>query len=442
MSIRRFESRILALAVLMALPGTATALVWALDAGHPAWQRWFAGLGGLALPLTLLGLMTRWIRHPLRTLSNQVAGMREGDYSIRVRGGRRGDVLGELAGELNALSDALRGHRLEGVEAAALLRTVMEEIGVAVFAFDQHQRLQLVNRSGEQLLGRPAAQLVGRPANELGLDECLRGQPARVLDTAFSGRMGRWALRRSSFREQGQPHQLLVITDLSRTLRDEERQAWKRLIRVLGHELNNSLAPIRSITSSLERLMRRQPRPEDWEEDLQSGLGTIQSRAEALSRFMEAYARLARLPAPNKESVRVREWVQRAIRLEQRLPVRLLDSPEVTLRADADQLDQLLINLIRNATDAALSDPDSGEAQVEVQWHLRVDQFTLAVRDNGPGVGETSNLFVPFFTTKPGGSGIGLALCRQIVEAHEGLLILRNRAASRGAEALIQLPLG
>jgi len=442
MSIRRFESRIRSLALLMALPGMVAGVAWALGADHPSWQRWLAGLGGLALPPVLLWVLTRWVRHPLRTLSNQVAGLREGDYSIRVRGGTRHDVLGELACELNALSDYLREHRFEEVETAALLRTVMEEIGVAVFAFDQDQHLQLVNRAGEQLLGRPAAQIAGRPANELGLIDCLQGESTRVLDTAFAGRMGRWALRRSSFREQGHPHQLLVITDLSRTLRDEERQAWKRLIRVMGHELNNSLAPIRSISSSLERLLARQPRPEDWEEDMQSGLGTIQSRAEALSRFMEAYSRLARLPAPNKRSMNVCEWVGRAIRLEQRVQVKLLDSPAATLRADADQLDQLLINLIRNAADAALADSVSGESEVEVQWHLRVDQFVLAVRDNGPGVAETGNLFVPFFTTKPGGSGIGLALCRQIAEAHDGLLLLRNRQQGRGAEALVQLPLG
>jgi PAS domain S-box-containing protein len=442
MSIRRFESRIRTLALVMALPGMIAGGAWALDPSHPSIQRWVAALAGLALPLGLLLVLGRWLRHPLRTLSNQVASMREGDYSIRVRGGLRQDVLGELASELNALSDYLREHRLEEVETAALLRRVMEEIGVAVFAFDQEQRLQLVNRAGEQLLGRPTAQITGRPANELGLGECLQGVPTRVLDTTFAGRMGRWALRRSSFREQGHPHQLLVITDLSRTLRDEERQAWKRLIRVMGHELNNSLAPIRSISSSLERLLTRQPRPEDWEDDVQSGLGTIQSRAEALSRFMEAYSRLARLPAPSKRSMNVREWVGRAIRLEQRVQVTLLDSPDATLRADADQLDQLLINLIRNATDAALADSVANEPEIEVQWHLRVDQFLLAVRDNGPGLAETGNLFVPFFTTKPGGSGIGLALCRQIAEAHDGLLLLRNRQQGRGAEALVQLPLG
>lgn len=442
MPVRHFERRLWILAVLIALPGAVVGAVWLL--GLEA--RWLQGLllaGAVVIPAVLILLLMRWVRFPLRTLSNQIAGLREGDYSLRVRGAGRHDTMGELVAELNLLGDHLRERRLEGVEAAALLRTVMEEISVAVFAFDHQQRLQLVNRAGEQLLGRSTAQMSGRPADELGLGECLRGDPARVMDLAFGGRMGRWALRRSSFRELGQPHQLVVITDLSRALREEERQAWKRLIRVLGHELNNSLAPIRSISASLDRLLERQPRAPDWEEDMRAGLGIIQTRSEALSRFMESYSRLAKLPPPTRRDVKAAEWAKRVARLETRLPVTVNDGPAVTLPADPDQLDQLLINLVRNAGDAALAEPGGGDAPaVEITWQVRIDQFVLMVRDNGPGISETANLFVPFFTTKPGGSGIGLALCRQIAEAHDGTLLLRNRTDQRGAEAVVQLPLG
>lgn len=442
MPVRHFERRLWILSVLIALPGAVAAGVWLKVGIEPSWLRWLVVVGAIVLPFCLIPLMVRRTRYPLRTLSNQIAGMREGDYSLRVRGGDRHDALGELVAELNALGEHLRKHRLEGLETAALLRTVMEEISVAVFAFDQHQRLQLVNRAGEQLLGRSAAQMTGRPANEIGLAESLRGEPARIIDMAFAGRMGRWALRRSSFREQGQPHQLIVITDLSRALREEERQAWKRLIRVLGHELNNSLAPIRSISSSLDRLLARQPRPADWEDDMRAGLGIIQSRSEALSRFMESYSRLAKLPPPTRRDLKVADWVKRIALLETRLAVKVADCPSIVLQADADQLDQLLINLVRNATDAALTDPAGGPPEVEIAWQVRADEFFLTVRDNGPGIAETANLFVPFFTTKPGGSGIGLALCRQITEAHDGSLQLRNRSSQRGAEALVQLPLG
>lgn len=441
MPARNFERRIWLLTALAALPGLGVSLFWRFTTEAPDWRHWMALVICILFPVGLLLILVRSIRFPLRTLSNQIAGMREGDFSIRVRGATSRDAMGELIAELNALGAHLREHRLEGVETEALLRTVMGEISVCVFAFDQQQRLQLVNRAGEQLLGRSAAQMTGRSAQELGLAACLEGEPTRVLDTAFHGQMGRWALRRSSFREQGQPHQLVVLTDLSRALREEERQAWKRLIRVMGHELNNSLAPIHSISSSLTQLLDRQPRPDDWEDDVRGGLSVVRSRSESLIRFMEAYSRLARLPAPTKRPFNVREWAGHAVQLEQRLTVQIVESPDVTIHGDADQLDQVLINLIRNATDAALADPGGADPAVEILWHLKLDQFVLTVRDNGPGVADSGNLFVPFFTTKQGGSGIGLALCRQIVEGHDGRLTLANRSDGRGAEAIVRLPL-
>ncbi|MBX3733781.1 MAG: PAS domain-containing protein [Verrucomicrobiae bacterium] len=441
MFVRGFERRLFVFGLAAILPGLILAGLWALDGGRSGWQRALAVLVGGAMPLLIVVALSRWIRHPLRTLSNQVAGMREGDFSIRVRGAGREDAMGELVAELNLLCDDLRSRRLEGVETATLLRTVMEEISVAIFAFDHEQRLRLVNSAGGQLLGRTVGQMTGRSAAELGLAETLRGESSRVLDTAFDGKLGRWALRRTSFREAGQPHQLVVLTDLSRTLREEERQAWKRLVRVIGHELNNSLAPICSISGSLEQLLARRPRPSDWEEDLRGGLDIIQARAGALSRFMEVYSRLARLPAPSRRAFSVSEWAGRVVRLEPRLPVRLASGPEVTIHADPDQLDQVLINLVRNAADAALADAGGRAPEVEIQWHLKLDQFVLIVRDNGPGLAETGNLFVPFFTTKPGGSGIGLALCRQIVEGHDGTLSLSNRTDGPGAEAVLRLPL-
>ena len=265
------------------------------------------------------------------------------------------------------------------------------------------------------------------------------GEPGRLLERSFSGGFGRWSMRRSVFRDRGVPHHLLVLTDLSRALRDEERQAWQRLVRVIGHELNNSLAPIKSIAGSLAALLVRLPRPDDWEADVQHGLGIINARADALSRFMEAYARLARLPAPKLAAVLVAPCVGRVAKLERRLAVVVETGPALTLRADADQLEQMLINLIRNAADAALA---HGPAPaVSAGWRRIGDECELRVTDNGPGLGNTANLFVPFFTTKPGGSGIGLALCRQIAEAHGGRIALENRAEGPGCVARVWLPL-
>ena len=351
---------------------------------------------------------------PLQTLSNLLAALREGDYSIRARGARRDDALGEVLLEVNALGETLREQRLGALEATTLLRTVMAEIEVAVFAFDGEQRLRLVNRAGERLMAQPAERLLGRSAADLDLADCLQGEVTHTLQRSFAGGAGRWGVRRSAFRERGLPHHLLVLSDLSRALREEERQAWQRLLRVLGHELNNSLAPIKSMAATLESLLIRDPRPEDWQDDMRRGLTVIASRSEALSRFMGDYARLARLPQPRFRCVKVGDWLRRVVGLETRLHVTLLPGPELTIQADGDQLEQLLINLLRNAVDAAL---ETGGG-VKVGWSRTAYYLEVWVDDEGPGLSNTANLFVPFFTTKPRGSGIGLVLSRQIAEAH------------------------
>jgi nitrogen fixation/metabolism regulation signal transduction histidine kinase len=345
---------------------------------------------------------------------------------------------------VNALSQKNNEQRLGALEATALLRTVMEEIEVAIFTFDNEGKLRLVNRAGERLLARPIERMLGFTAAELGLGACLEGEPVRTMQLSFPGGSGRWGMRRGSFRRAGRPHRLVVLTDLSRALRDEERQAWQRLIRVLGHELNNSLAPIQSVAQSLESGLQSLAAPEELPspaanllDDLRQGFAIIRSRTEALGRFMAAYSRLARLPAPKLAPVNVREWISRVAKLETRVRLELQEGPDITIPGDADQLEQLLINLVHNAADAVLE--NGGKASVG--WSRNNSQLQVWVVDEGHGLQNTANLFVPFFTTKPGGSGIGLVLSRQIAEAHGGTLTLENRRAARGCEARLRLPL-
>jgi two-component system, NtrC family, nitrogen regulation sensor histidine kinase NtrY len=433
----RHEHRILLLTLVAGFPGVLVALIllWSGDLTLKVQWTLTVVIAGFwwGFALAAQGRVVR----PLQTLSNMLAALREGDFSIRARGARRDDALGEVIIEVNALGATLREQRLGAVEATALLRTVMSEIDVAIFTFDGEHRLRLVNRAGERLLAQPEERLLGRGAAELGLAECLEGETPRTVQMVFPGGIGRWGVTRSTFREGGLPHQLLVLSDLSRALREEERQAWQRLLRVLGHELNNSLAPIRSIAGSLESLVTRTPLPDDWQDDVQRGLAVITSRAEALTRFMEAYSRLARLPQPKFQPVNLGACVRRVLGLETRIAVSLKPGPDLTIQADGDQLEQLLINLLRNAVDAALET----HGGVAVRWRQTATYVEIVVEDEGPGLSSTANLFVPFFTTKPGGSGIGLVLSRQIAEAHGGTLLLQNLPTGRGCQALLRLPL-
>jgi nitrogen fixation/metabolism regulation signal transduction histidine kinase len=432
-----FETRLLLLALAVGLPGTLLALV----------LLWTGALGtSLRSVLTVLLLAAWWILasavqvrvvRPLRTLANLLSALREGDFSLRARVAPQLDALGQVFEEVNAIGGTLREQRLGAVEAAALLHRVIAEVDVAFFAFDDRDRLQLVNRAGERLLAAPAGLLSGRPAAALGLDTFLAGDEERTLDHTFPGGPGRWDVRRSRFRERGLPHRLLVISDVSRTLREEERQAWRRLIRVLGHELNNSLAPIRSMAATLSSLLGRQPPPADWREDMQHGLEIIADRSDALLRFMAAYARLARLPAPSLAPLAVAPLIRRVVALEGRLPVFVEKGAEVKLDGDADQLEQLLINLLRNAADAALAT----RGGVGIGWRVDGGFLEVRVEDEGPGLASRENLFVPFYTTKPNGTGIGLALSRQIAEAHGGTLTLDNRTPPPGCAAVLRLPL-
>jgi nitrogen fixation/metabolism regulation signal transduction histidine kinase len=332
----------------------------------------------------------------------------------------------------------LHAQRLGAVEATALLGKVMEEIDVAIFAFDAEDRLKLLNRSASQLLSVGPAQAIGQTASQLHLAEYLTDSGPRLLDASFAGRTGRWEIRRSTFREQGRPLRLLVFSDLTRALREEELQAWQRIVRVIGHEINNSLTPIKSISGSLQSQMARPDRPADWQQDLEKGLAIIGSRAEALGRFIAAYTRLARLPQPKLQLVDIGGMVARVADLETRVAIAVTSGKPLTVAADPDQIEQVLINLIGNAVDASLE--TSG--RVTVSWDSGATYADLQIADEGPGLSNTSNLFVPFFTTKPGGSGIGLVLSRQIAEAHGGSLRLENRSDRHGCIAHLRLPLG
>jgi two-component system nitrogen regulation sensor histidine kinase NtrY len=358
---------------------------------------------------------------PLQTLSNVVSSLREGDYSFRARGAGLRDAFGELAGEVNALADLLQKQRVRSLEATALLARILEVMHAPLFAFDRENLLQLVNNAGVKLLGLTHARSFGHTARELGLEELLAA-----------------LLRKAVFRQDGVPHTLLLLADVSLPLQEEEQIAWKRLIRVLGHELSNSLAPIKSIAGSLLARVDHMEGEDATLRDFRRGLGVVESRADSLHRFVQSYRLLAQFPPPQFKTVSVGPLLERVVLLEQRLPVHLEAGPPVVLHADPDQLEQMLINLLTNAVDASLA---NGAAPVRTSWRIDDSMLLVTIEDRGMGIANAENLFVPFYTTKPAGSGVGLALAQQIARAHGGEISLVNREDGEGARATIRLPL-
>ncbi len=458
---------------------------------------------------------------PIQTLANVVAALREEDYSFRARGANRDDSVGQLSLEINALADTLQTQRVASLEAVALLRRVIAEMDAPVLAFDQESRLRLLNPAAERVFALQPVRDLGQTSQDLGLTSLLEesSEAAVQLELPSARRAEqtqstRWMIRRSEFRQRGVPHTLVVLSDVSAALREEERLAWRRLIRVIGHEISNSLTPIKSIAGSLRsRILPKSPNGSEpasapaveapnlpalpqspavtvLQRDLQRGLSVIENRAESLNRFVQAYRQLAQLPSPVLRRVPLIPLLERVISLEIRLDVRLVSVPDVDLLADADQIEQLLINLLRNAVESALSCVDeepeaaadassadaplseirreaanvsegnvilSGERprparadgvegppcapEVTIRATIDIDMASIQIEDNGHGLANPENLFVPLYTTKKAGSGVGLALARQIVEAHGGFIDLRNKPNHTGCIAEVRIPL-
>jgi nitrogen fixation/metabolism regulation signal transduction histidine kinase len=433
---RSLEHSILLLAIIAGLPAGLALLFITWNQQYTFEVRWTMTMVVAAVWLGCAALAYQLVTRALFLQANLLGALREGDYSIRGTGSRPGSAVDLVMHEINALGDTLQRQRTEAVESTALLQSVMGAIDVAVFALDMDGKLMLVNPAAERLMDQPASKLLGRDAHQLRLAAYLTGETPRLIDRPFGPESGRLELRRSTFRRDGKPHQLLVFADLSRALREEEQQAWQRIVRVLSHEINNSLTPIKSIAHSIRRMLARVPNVPRADE-IQEGLNLIETRSGSLGRFLRAYAQLARLPKPQQRPVQIGPIAHRIAELENRLPVNVAATDDVEINADPDQIEQLLINIVRNAVDATL---ETGGG-VFIDWNSDDGSLQLTVEDEGPGLPDTSNLFVPFFTTKPAGSGIGLALSRQIAEAHGGTLVLENRTDAKGCRAILRIPL-
>ncbi|MGD0156811.1 MAG: ATP-binding protein [Terracidiphilus sp.] len=420
--------------LLLILPGLIIVAAFVLDRRMGISLALLLAVGLLIYFALVASSLVDTIVRPLQTLSNVLASLREGDTSFRARGAGAQDAVGELAAEVNALADLFQKQRVRSLESVALVSRMFEVIHTPLFAFDRENLLQLVNNVGLKLLGTTYSRCIGRSARELGLDALLSANDHTIH--AFGSGQARWLLRKAIFRQEGAPHTLLLLADVSVPLREEEQTAWKRLIRVLGHELSNSLAPIKSIAGSL--LARVDGLPGDAQHDFRRGLSVVEARADALHRFVQSYRRLAQLPPPQLRPVPLAPLLERVVLLEQRLPVDLQPGPQAILFADPDQLEQMLINLLANAADASLT---NGAKPVRVTWTKNGADVEIVIEDRGMGIANSENLFVPFYTTKSSGSGIGLPLAQQIARAHGGEIALENRQDGDGARATVRLPL-
>lgn len=454
----RFEHRLVGLLLALAVPGTVLACV-ALYLAHASAWIWVCSLALLLLLLASLSMTTfRHIIRPLQTLSNVVGALRENEYSFRARETGQGDALGDLAAQINELSRDLRARRHRESETFALLERVFETIDLPVFAFDPGSNLQLMNPAALKMLQLPISSMLHQSADFLGLTKLLSSPDNSVVGLNLHGRQSQWMVRKSRIYQNGIPHTLLLLSDVSGVLREQERQAWKRLIRVLAHEVNNSLTPIKSIVGSLRLQMQRFEAPQFVASgkmlqpgyatqtvnpvEIEHGLSIVEERAESLNRFLQAYSQLAKLPPPVQASFSAASMLERVCHLETRLKVALDISGETDIYADSAQLEQALINVVRNAVDAAFeAHPDKTAARVTLRCKRQSDNIVIQVKDNGIGLANPANLFVPFYTTKPGGTGIGLILALQIVEGHRGTLTVTNRDDSQGCCAEIRLPI-
>jgi nitrogen fixation/metabolism regulation signal transduction histidine kinase len=398
-----------------------------------------AAVAGLlaALPL-ILWVATRitrpWSR-VLRAVSDGIVSLRDHDFSVSIRRISH-DEIGDLVVAYNALGDLLRRERLDLHQRELLLDTVIQTTPLVMVLTNSAGRIVYSNIAARQLFHG------GRKLEGLDLVALLEQSPAPLreavtgnTDTLFTmevaGEPQVYHLSQRRFHLNAQPQQLLLLKQLTRELAAQEVAVWKKVIRVIAHELNNSLAPISSLAHS-GQLLARQPDPVQ----LDRVFTTIGERATHLASFIDGYARFAKLPRPRPAAV---DWSQFMARLQGAMTFRLEGKlPSRAGSFDASQLEQVMINLLKNAAESG-SRPE--DITVSVRDHA--EQFVIEVADRGTGLAENvlRDALLPFYSTKETGTGLGLTLCREIVEAHGGRLSLANRPdGPNGAVVTLWLP--
>lgn len=417
-------------------------LIWTHEMSNE-WQ-WTLTLLVLVLLVWLPWFLHQRLMGSLRSISNAILSLKDGDYSVSLEVEQHHGILQLVADGLNGLTEQLYLSRTDAAETHELLKKVMRQIDVVVMTFNTEQQLMRINDKGLQVLRRTREQVIGHSAQSLGIADCFAGASERTQVFEEIDSQLVWQLRRSDFREKGKTHSLVTLADLTAVLRHQELIAWQRMMRVLRHEISNSLAPVQSYAQTISWLIEQQPLPDNWLSETREGLEVIVGRTKALNHLMSQHKELTDLPKPQFEVLLLESLLSEAIKLERRCPIELrsdLSLADISVEVDSGQFNQLLLNLLQNAYEA-MSNNENPKILITVKIQSLPEQspiINLYIDDSGPGLASFDNLFVPFYTTKPQGSGIGLALCRQIATVHNGSLHLTNLEKG-GCRATLSLP--
>jgi len=443
---RSFEANLIRLVLLASLP-LLLLLVWVMVyAGISIWLVLLTGLiGGLVILYSGYSIYQK-LNYQFRSISNLLEALIQGDYALRARTGQNNGALDELVVAINGLAKRLSHQRWESVESQLLLRTIIDHIDVAIIALKQDNQISFVNPAAKNLFQLDDAVTPNELLQQLAFVQEFTSGRNQVVELSLGNQQGRFNVHVEEFRESGEQHKLLFITDIRSLLRTEERKAWQNLVRVISHEINNSLSPIASISQTLKRIIERDANTEHVAEDLREGLTIISERARGLSQFVDSYRQLAKLPEPQLQQVSIRQLVEKIVALFKDTQINIETETDFLLLLDPVQFEQVLINLLKNALEALAQNDSLNQPQIPpasaiiINWYLARPFFKLNICDQGAGISNPDNLFVPFYSTKKQGSGIGLVLCRQIVEAHNGRLTLSNQDAG-GCCASVELPM-
>lgn len=428
-----YENRILRLALAIGLLPLLVLIVMLYQASLSIYLKLLITSLTLAFVTFSAFEIRRLITAQLRRATNLMDALSHGDFSLRavIRG--ENSALNEFNHLLNSLADTMTQQSLVSRERQILLHKVIDQIDVAIVAVDHQDCISLMNPAAEKLLDATFSHLQGAPIKTLGLQDVLTNDYRQVIEFEIKQHRKKVYLHSDEYFEQGKRHRLIFITDIQEILRDEERNAWQRLLRVLSHEINNSLAPIASISESLYSSTLQESTTLE-PSDFQQGLAVISERSHHLNDFIKRYQQLSKLPDPSKSIVNVHHVLSSTVALFDDVLMNDVDE-SLTCFVDESQLQQVLVNLIKNALQAC--EPSMATEKTTIGVTSKPGQLEITVTDNGCGITNMDNIFVPFYTTKQTGSGIGLVMSRQIMRNHGGDLHLNNRQKSTGVIATV-----